>query len=152
MDISSLFLEWRGSAQLQCGIFLAAVLADAVNLKGMPGSQVAIFTPDFLLHLTYITRKKFDRAPALGAYHVVMAAPVVLVLIACDAVVEGNFAGQSALRKQFQRTVNGRVPDAPIFFLHQAMQLVGGEVITGLQKGSQDAIPLRGLLQPNPLQ
>ncbi|MEY2412549.1 MAG: hypothetical protein QOD84_1155, partial [Acidobacteriaceae bacterium] len=39
-------------------------------------------------------RKEFDRTATLRADHMVMAAPVVLVLIACNAIVKGHFARQ----------------------------------------------------------
>ncbi len=81
-----------------------------------------------------------------------MAAPVVLVLVTGDAVVEGDFAGQSALGEQLERAVNRGVADDGVFFLHQAVQFVGGEMIASFQKGAQNGVALRGLLQANPLE
>ena len=75
-----------------------------------------------------------------------MAAPVVLVLVAGDAVVEGDFAGQAALRQQFQRAVDGGVSDAGIIFLHQAVQFVGGEMVAGFEERAQNRVALGGLL------
>jgi hypothetical protein len=111
-----------------------------------------MFAPYFLLQLAYLAGKEFNRTPAFGAYHVVMTASIVLVFVACDAVVEGDLAGQSALRKQFQGAVDGRVANVDIFLLYQAMQFVSRKVITSLQKGSENRIPLCHLLQPDPLQ
>jgi hypothetical protein len=48
-----------------------------------------------------------------------MAAAVVLVLGAGDAVVEGDLAGQAALGHQLQRAVNGRAAVADVFFRHK---------------------------------
>jgi hypothetical protein len=107
-------------------IFFAAVLADSVDLKCVPRGEVVVLTADCLLELADFLRKELDRAAAIGANHVVMAAAVVLVLVARDAVVESNFAGQAALRKQLQGTVDGGVADASVFFLHQAMEFVSG--------------------------
>jgi hypothetical protein len=116
------------------------------------GGGVVVPAADFLLQLVHFARKKFHRTAALGADHVVMAAPVVLVLVAGDAVVEGDFAGQSALGQQFERAVDRGVADAGVFFLHQAVQFVGGEMVAGFQKGAQNGVALRGLLQADALE
>jgi hypothetical protein len=55
-----------------------------------------IFAADLLLQLADFRRKKLNRTAAIGANHVVMAATVVLMLVAGDAIMESNFAGQSA--------------------------------------------------------
>ena len=81
-----------------------------------------------------------------------MAAAVVLVLVASDAIVESDFAGQATLRQQFQRAVDGGVADAGVFFLYQAMEFVGREVVAGFKKGAQNSIALRGLLQADAFQ
>jgi hypothetical protein len=52
---------------------------------------------DFLLQLLHLAGKKLHRTAALGADHVVMAAPVVLMLIPGDPIVESDLAGQSTL-------------------------------------------------------
>ena len=75
-----------------------------------------------------------------------MAAAIVLVLVAGDAIVEGDFAGQAAFGQQFQRAVDGGVADAGIFFLDETVQFLGREVIAGFQKSAQDGVPLLGLL------
>ena len=89
---------------------------------------------DFLLQLIYFPRKKFHGTAALGADHVVMAAAVVLVLVAGNAVVEGDFTGQPALGQEFEGTINRGVTDASVFFLHQTVQFIGGEMVTGFQE------------------
>ncbi len=82
----------RGSA------FLAAVFTDAINLKCVTGCRVVVPAADFLLQLIHFMGKEFHRTAAFGANHVVMAAAVVLMLVAGDAVVEGDFAGQVRIR------------------------------------------------------
>jgi hypothetical protein len=74
----------------------AALLADPVDLKSVAGGDVVVFAADLLLQLADFRGKKFDRTAALRADHVVVAAAVVLMLVAGDAVVEGDFAGQAA--------------------------------------------------------
>ena len=81
-----------------------------------------------------------------------MAAPVVLVFVPSDAVVESDLAGQAALRQQFQRAVDGGVTDASILLLHQAVEFVGGEVVAGFKESVQNGITLRRLFQANGLQ
>lgn len=102
---------------------------------------------DFLFQLLHFAREEFDGSSAFGTDHVVMAAAVVLVFVAGDAVVEGDFAGQSALGEQFQSPVDRSVANDGVFFLHQPMQFVGGEMIASFEEGTQDGIPLRGLLE-----
>ncbi len=133
-------------------ILLAAVFADSIDLKGVPSREVAVFAADFLFELANFLRKKFDGAATIGADHVVMTPPIVLVLVAGDAVMEGDFTGQAALGQQFQRAVYGGVADASIFFLYQAMELVGGKMVAGFEKGVQDGIALRRLFQAHGLQ
>jgi hypothetical protein len=41
-------------------VLLAAVLADSINLKGMPRGDIVIFVADLLLDLANFLRKKFD--------------------------------------------------------------------------------------------
>lgn len=133
-------------------ILRAARFANAVDLKSMPCGEVVILEADFLLELADFLRKKLNRVTTLCANHVVMAAAVVLMFVTGDAVVEGDFAGQTAFRQQFQRAVYGRIADARIFFLHQTMKFVGREVITGFEKRAQNGISLTGLLQADALQ
>ena len=78
-------------------VFLLALAADAVNLEGIAGGDVAVFVSDLFFQLLDLRRKKLDGAATFGADHVMMAAPVVLVLVAGDAVVEGDLAGEAAL-------------------------------------------------------
>jgi hypothetical protein len=44
-----------------------------------------------------------------------MAAPIVLVLVSGDTVVEGDFTGQSALGEQLESAIDGGVADAGVF-------------------------------------
>ena len=76
---------------------LAAVFADAIDLEGVARGEVVVSASDLLLELADFLRKEFDGAAAFGADHVVMAAAVVLMLVAGNAVVEGDLTGESAL-------------------------------------------------------
>jgi hypothetical protein len=81
-----------------------------------------------------------------------MAAPVVLVLVARNSVVEGNLAGESALGQQLEGAVYGGVADAGIFFLDQAVQFIDGQVVAGFKERAQDGVALRRLLQADALE
>lgn len=72
---------------------LAAVLADAVDLEGMARGFVIVLAAYFLFQVIDFRGEKLNRASALGAHHVMMAAPIVLVLVAGDSVVKRYFAG-----------------------------------------------------------
>src|SRR5258708_40177344 len=96
--------------------------------------SVVVSATYFLLQLIHFARKEFHRTAAFGANHVVMAAAVVLVLVTGDAIVEGDFAGQSAFGQKLQSAIDSSVTNARIFLLHQAVQFVGREVVASFQK------------------
>jgi len=141
-----------GSDNSPAIVFLSALSAHTVDLKGVAGRQVMVLAPDFLLHFPNLGRKKFDGRAALCAHHVVMAPPVVLMFVAGDAVVKGHFAGQAAIRQKLQCAVDGGESDARVFLLDQPMKLVRREMLASFQKRSQDGTALLGLLEPDPLE
>jgi hypothetical protein len=81
-------------------IVFPALFANTVNLESMAGGLVVVFAAYFLLQPVHFRGEEFDRSAAIGAHHVVMTAAIVLVFVAGNAVVEGDFAGQSAFGKQ----------------------------------------------------
>src|SRR5258706_690730 len=89
-------------------VLFPAIFTDPVNLKSMARGHVMMLMPDLLLQLSDFRRKKFHRTATLGAHHVMMAAPVVLVLEARNAVVKCHRARESAFRQQLQRAIHGR--------------------------------------------
>jgi hypothetical protein len=90
-------------------------------LESVTGGSVIVSVSDFLLQLLHFAGKKLHRTAALGADHVVMAAPVVLMLIPGDPIVESDLAGQSTLGKQLQCAVDRGVADARILLLYKAV-------------------------------
>jgi hypothetical protein len=126
---------------------LSAFFANTINLECVAGGYVMMLASDLLLDFSDFLREKFDRSSALGAHHVVMTAAVVLVLITGDAVVEGDFAGESATGEEFQRAVDSGETDARIGFLDQTVQFVGGEMFAGFEESSQNRVALLGLFQ-----
>ena len=60
---------------------------------------------------------------------------------------EGDFARQSAFGEEFERTINGRVADPGIFFLHQTVQFLGRKMVASFKKGPKNRVALGGLLQ-----
>jgi len=106
-----------------------------------------VLAANLLLDLSDLGREEFDRRAALGADHVVMAAAIVLMLVAGDAVVEGDFAGEAATGEEFEGAVDGGESDARIFFFDQAVQFVGGEMLARFDERAQDGIALSSLLQ-----
>ena len=131
---------------------LAAILADAINLEGVARREVVVLLSNLLLEFADFLRKELNRTAAFGADHVVMAAAVVLMLVASNAVVKGNLAGESTLGEKLQSAINGGVADAGVFFLDEAVEFIGGKVVAGFEKGAQNCIPLRRLLQAHAFQ
>jgi ABC-type uncharacterized transport system permease subunit len=119
------------STSFVSAIFVSAIVANTINLKSVAGGHVMVLVPDFLFDLSDLLREKFDRRAALGTYHVVMIAPVVLMFVTRDAVVESDFAGQSAARQQLKSSIDRREPDARISLLDEAMQFVDRKVFAG---------------------
>ena len=130
-------------------IFLAAIFANSIDLESVAGGGVAVSTAYFLLQLIHFVGEKFHGTAALGADHMMMAAPIVLMLVAGDAVVERDLAGESAFGKQFESAIDGGVANAGILLLHQSMQFVSGKVVAGFEEGTKDRVALRSLLQTN---
>lgn len=161
-DLQVLRLSWRSSCCrvstparrqiLATHLILPALFANAINLKSVPGGRVIVASPYLFLQLVDVMGKKLYRAAALGANHVVVTAAIVLMLVARDAVVEGDFAGQSAFREQLESAVNRGIANSRVLFLHKTVQLVRGKMVPSFQKGAQNSVPLRRLLQADTLQ
>jgi len=118
----------------------------------MPRRAVVVTPADVLLEFLDFVGEELDRAATVGADHVVMAAAVVLVLVARDAIVESDFAGKVALSEELQGAVDGGVADPRVFLLDQAVELVGGEVLAGFEEGLEDGVALGGVLQADALE
>src|ERR1035438_8366526 len=131
---------------------LSARFANTIDLKGVASGEVMMPAANLVLDLSDFLGEKFHRCAAFGADHVVMTAAVVLVLIARDAVLKGDCAGQSAIGEQLECPVDGGEADARVGLFDQPVQFVGGQVLASLQKCSQDGVALSGLLQANAAQ
>ena len=79
-----------------------------------------------------------------------MAAPVVLVFVARDAIVKSDFARQATIGEQFEGAVNGGESDAWVGLFDEAMQFVSGEVLSRFEEGAQNCVALFGLFQADP--
>jgi hypothetical protein len=108
--------------------------------------------PDFLLDLADFFRKEFYRRAAFRTNHVMMAAPIVLVLVARDAIMESDFAGQAASRQQFQSPIHSGESDAGVGLLYQPVQFVNRKMLARLKKCAEDRAALPRLLQADALQ
>ena len=84
----------------------------------MARSLVMMLAADFLLQSVNFWGKELDRTTASSAHHVVMTAAIVLVLVACDAIVKRHLARQPALCQQLQRPIDGRKSNAWIALAH----------------------------------
>jgi hypothetical protein len=118
----------------------------------VPRGQVFVLAAYLLLNAFDFGGKKLHRAAALGADHVMMIAPLVLVFVTRDAVVERHLAGQPTLGQQLQSAIHGGEPDALILFLDQAGQFVGGKMVARIEKSAQDGVALFRALQADALQ
>lgn len=117
----------------------------------MARRQVVVFPADFLFQLFKFRGEEFHRRATFGADHVVVSAAVVLVLVAGDAVVEGDFGGEPALGEELEGAIHGGEADLRVLFANLAVEFVGGQVVALLEKSLQDRVALAGQLQPYPL-
>ena len=105
-------------------VLFPTVFADAVDLKGVAGGVKVIAAADVFFQLPYFGRKEFNRDSAVGTNHVVVAAAVELVLVAGNAIVEGNFTGKAAFGQQFQSAIHSGEPDLGIFLSGESEKLI----------------------------
>src|SRR5215472_17796209 len=140
-------LHYRGRVAL-----VAAIFTNPIDLKSVAGGRVLVFSPDLALQVPNFRREEFHRTAALGTHHVMMAAPVVLVLVTRDAVMKRHLARQPAFGQQFQRAIDGGKPDLGVFLPHQLKQIIGRKVFARIQKSAQNRVPLLGVFQTHALQ
>lgn len=95
-------------------VALSAIFAEPVNLERVPGGFVMVLAPDLLFQPIHFGGKELNRTAASCAYHVMVTASIVLMLITSNPVMKRNFARQSTFGEQLQRAVNGSKSDARI--------------------------------------
>jgi hypothetical protein len=81
-----------------------------------------------------------------------MAAAVVLMLVPRNAIMKGDFAGQSTLREQLKRAINRGYANSRIALAHELVELLDREVLVSFQKGEENGIALLGPFQADALQ
>ena len=128
----------------------AAVLAEAVDLKGVASGIEVILAANLLFQLAHLGREELDRNSAVGADHVVVAAAIELVFIAGNAIVKGDLTGQPAFRQQLECAVDRSKTNLGVLFARQTEELIGRKVIAGFQEGAQDGIALVRMFQTYP--
>jgi hypothetical protein len=141
----------RGLGGPASALFAAGV-ANAIDLEGVASGEVLVFASDFALNAFDVGGEEFDRTAALGADHVMVVAAVVLMLVARDAVVEGDFARQPAFSQQLQCAIYSGKADALVFLAYQPVEVVGREVVAGVEKRAQDGVTLPGVFQSDAAQ
>jgi hypothetical protein len=102
---------------------------------------------DLFFDFPHLLGKELHRSAALGADHVMMPAPVVLMFVTRDAIVKSYLARQPTPRQQLQGPVNGGESDAWIGFPDQPMQFVDRKMFPGFKESPQNGAALSGLLQ-----
>src|ERR1035438_2580862 len=86
-DVCGIFPELDNSASIT---LLSAGFANTIDLEGVAGGEGVVPASNLVLDLSHFLGEKFHRGAAFGTDHVVMAAAVVLVFIARDAVLKGD--------------------------------------------------------------
>src|SRR6185437_1804408 len=78
-----------------------------------------------------------------------MAAAVVLMLVPRNAIMKGDFAGQSTFSEQLKRAINRGHADAGIALAHELVELLDRQVLVSFEEGEEDSIALLGPFQAN---
>lgn len=103
---------------------------------------------DPVLHPLDLGSKELHGVSTYRTNHVMVAAAVQTVFEAGDAVVEFDLRGETALREELQRAINGGVADGRIALSNQVVQFFGGEMVVGSEKDAQDRIALSTVFEP----
>ena len=76
-----------------------------------------------------------------------MRATVQAMLVARHSILKINLVSQAALGEQFERSIDGRVPDARILVLDQSMKVLRAQMVACVEENLEDPIPPGTLLQ-----
>jgi len=75
--------------------------------------------------------EELDYLAALGTDHVIVVLVFVVVLVVRAPVTEPNLACESSFSQEFERAVDGSLPDSGILFLHEAIEIFVREMFLG---------------------
>ena len=117
----------------------------------MAGGIEVILAANLFFELGYFRGEELDGDATVSAYHMMMAAPVKLVFIACHTIMKSYFTGQTAFGQQFQGTVDRGEPNLGVLFPGEPEKFISRKMIAGLKKGAQNGVALLGMLQANAL-
>ena len=117
----------------------------------MAGGIEMILAANLFFELGYFRGEELDGDATVSAYHMMMAVPVKLVLIAGHTIMKSYFTGQTAFGQQFQGTVDRSEANFGIFLPRETEKFISRKMIAGLKKGAQNGVALLGMLQANAL-
>lgn len=75
--------------------------------------------------------EELDDLAALGTDHVVVVLMFVVMLVMRASVAKPDFARESCFGQEFESAIDGRLPYAGIFFLHEPVEIFVGEMFFG---------------------
>jgi len=113
----------------------------------MPFGPVGELIADLLNGLLKSRRGEFLSFTATGADKMSMLAFIETPFEPGPAIAEINLAGNTALGKQAEGTIDGRETDPGVLFTNDIMQLVRRNMFSGRQEGVENDISLGGLFQ-----
>ena len=85
-----------------------------------------VFCGHRILQRFELLRIELDDLPALRTDHVVVMLMFVVVLVVSAVITKTNFTREARFREEFQRSVDGRLADPGVFFLHETIQVFVG--------------------------
>ena len=71
-----------------------------------------------------------------------MAASIVLVLVASNAIMKSHFARETALGEQLEGAIDRGNSDARVAFAHELVKLFDGKVLVSFKEGEKNRIAL----------
>src|SRR4030067_2547849 len=129
-------------------LFSSTFFTQSVQLQFMILNEKFVLSRDILLELFNLGVFKFDDGAALSADQVIMVSLSCVVFVSRKSVFKPALLGHSCSGQELERPVHGRITDAGIRFLHQAMQFFRAQMPAGNHEDPEDLIPLLRGFEP----
>ena len=125
----------------------AACRADTVEIVYVPAQHETVRRGNVLLQFFNAFVTDFHDFAAGETDHVIMMAVGMGDLVTGNAIAEVGFGGESGIAEKFERAVNGRLPDAGVFFLYMQIEFLKGMMSGKIKKSLGNGLALRRCIQ-----
>jgi len=116
--------------------------ADADNAQQMLCDFESVFGGHRILNRFQFCGIELDDLAAFRTDHVVVVLMLIVVLVMSAAIAKPYFARQPGISQKFESAVHRGMADGWVFRLHQAIEVLAGEMIFSAQKHIQNQLAL----------